>query len=106
MAFGIETDFGWWKTIEEYFDKIQDLLDSGTEEQLSPFEVLQVKEKYATLRVYYYGGNDAIEALVEELEDACDNTCETCGKSPAKVYESHMWYKTLCEECGNSYLTR
>lgn len=107
MAFGLECDKGWYSIIEEYFDKIQDLLDSGIEnDSFVEFEVLQVKEKYAQLRVYYYGGTPAIWKLVEELEESCDNLCETCGKSPAKVYESRGWYKTLCEECGNSYLTR
>ena len=107
MMFGFEVDNGWLPVIEEYFDKIQDLLDSpGFVNSDPPFEMLQVKEKYASIRTYHWGGNDEIEALLEELEDACDNTCETCGKSPAKVYESRMWYKTLCEDCGNSYLTR
>ena len=55
----------------------------------------QVKEKYGTLRFYYYGGDDycrGAEVLGDSLSAV---TCEECG-SPGKLL-TQGWHRTLCE---------
>ena len=43
--------------------------------------VLQVKEKFGSLRFYYGGGDDTgeIEAAIMEAEDSSFVTCDVCG---------------------------
>ena len=55
----------------------------------------QVKEKFGTLRFYYYGGDDycrGVESLADSLSAV---TCEVCG-SPGKLL-TQGWHRTLCE---------
>lgn len=55
----------------------------------------QVKEKFGTLRFYYYGGDDycrGVDALADSLSAV---TCEECG-SPGKLL-TQGWHRTLCE---------
>lgn len=55
----------------------------------------QVKEKFGTLRFYYYGGDEycrGIESLAESMSAV---TCEDCG-NPGKLL-TQGWFKTLCE---------
>lgn len=60
-------------------------------------QVLQVKEKFGSLRVYT-DGVDSIEfqAVVQSAEDASENICELCGE-PGSADETFYWIKTLCE---------
>ena len=60
--------------------------------------VQDVKDKYATLRIYCCGG-DEIYKIIEEAEKECRETCEECGgKDNAHIYDGG-WMYNLCEEC-------
>jgi hypothetical protein len=98
MAFGFECDDGWLPLIDELCSKISTLIKEKYPKVKRHFEVVQVKEKFAGLRFYYYGGNEEIDNLVSEYEELSLKTCEVCGKPDAKVREKHMWLKTLCDE--------
>lgn len=56
----------------------------------------QVKEKFGTLRFYYYGGDDYISGIESMAESMSARTCEKCGK-PGKVRQGG-WIQTLCDE--------
>lgn len=69
------------------------------------YVILQVKEKFGGLRIYYacpehlnWEGGDAI---VTEAERKCWETCEICGE-PGKT-RNLPWIKTLC---GKHYAER
>jgi len=55
----------------------------------------QVKEKYGTLRFYYYGGDDYCRGVESMADNMSAVTCETCG-SPGKLL-TQGWHRTLCE---------
>ena len=55
----------------------------------------QVKEKFGTLRFYYYGGDDYCRGLESMAESMSAVTCETCGN--VGKLRGTGWYKTLCE---------
>lgn len=59
----------------------------------------QVKEKFGTLRFYYYGGDEYISGAVHMAENMSGVTCEVCG-SPGKSNEGG-WIKVRCEEHEN-----
>jgi len=103
MAFGFECGKGWYSLIDELCGKIERLIDEKypsfkTDEDFR-FEVLQVKEKYATLRFYVSTAPEEIFDLIDEYERMSANICENCGTSPAKIINKNGWYVTRCENC-------
>ena len=57
--------------------------------------VLQVKEKFGSLRFYYRGGDEYVRGLATMAESMSAFTCEVCG-SPGKQ-GGRNWISTLCE---------
>lgn len=93
MAFGFECDDGWYEILDKLFSK---MTTTG-----EPIEVVQVKEKFGTLRVYVNGASDAVHDMIDEAEEESGKTCERCGK-PGKLYDDG-WMTTLCDECEKAY---
>ena len=58
--------------------------------------VVQVKEKFGTLRFYIHSGSDAHYNYISFAEAMSGSTCETCG-SPGKRL-GRGWIYTACEE--------
>jgi hypothetical protein len=98
-GFYAECNGGWKGILNDLFEKIdrhvQGEWRTGTDDEPG-FRVTQVKEKWATLRVYCWGLDDQIEAWIDEAEEASGRTCELCGK-PGKVF-GRSWYMTRCDE--------
>ena len=99
MSFGFEVDDGWLPLLKELFDKMQVLVDKYRYYDMS---VLQVKEKFSTLRVYIVPAYPEIEQLIDEYEDKSAKTCELCGKE-GEMREHHRWLKTLCDSCDEKW---
>lgn len=65
--------------------------------------VVQVKEKFGTLRLYYDGGNDTVEGFVDALDALSARICEGCG-APGRCRgpeDGRRWLLTLCDTCHN-----
>lgn len=62
-------------------------------------EVLQVKEKYGTLRFYISSSTEWYFDLIEFYESLSGTICEQCGR-PGKLREDRSWILTLCDECN------
>jgi hypothetical protein len=85
---------GCWKhIIDDLFGKIDKHVQVKDREH---FQITQVKEKWATLRVYCYGLDDDIDRWIDEAEEASARTCELCGK-PGRAF-GRGWFMTRCEE--------
>lgn len=94
MCWGFEHGDGWFDIINGLSRKITEIdKRDGT-----TTKAVQVKEKYGTLRFYEDGGNDAVEAAIEEAENRSAVTCERCGK-PGKL-RGGWWVSTLCDACA------
>ena len=66
------------------------------------YRVLQIKEKFGTLRFYWTGRNyDAGETVVADAEKESARTCEVCG-SPGCLRTRGGWLRTLCADCAHS----
>ena len=110
----IECDSGWDWILEELHEKML---------YLDPkYELVQVKEKFGTLRFYLGRGGSTKNVAVLLMHDAINHaeylsskTCELCGNcslysNPSKgvIYDKtagikfneHGWYKTLCNTCA------
>lgn len=94
-------DDGWCALLETLCRHIQPILD--TEPQAS-MQVLQVKEKFGTLRFYYSLQNatdelsQRIRAAVNQAESASGHICERCGCA-GTLQTDASWWRTLCPAC-------
>jgi len=134
MAFGCECGDGWYELIDTFCKLASNKLkharyirlkpqfktpDVEFEKYIAPdFKFIQVKEKYATIRLYFditqpEGDNkhrlneaDILDRFGEILttihafeyytDYLSGRTCEECGK-PGKIYQGG-WWRTLCPE--------
>lgn len=104
MAWGIETDDGWYELLDKCMEKLQYFCDLCTKNG-NPIQVVahQIKEKYGTLS-FYYGGEggtkidwDIIDDIISETERCSAQTCEESGKH-GYICSKGGWYKTLSYE--------
>lgn len=92
--FGIETNGpGWDNLIQTLCEGINSHVKHN---KCPPVHITQIKEKYGSLRFYYYGGDDIVDGMVRMAELVSEYTCEQCGK-PGKIRDDG-WLKTLCDE--------
>ena len=115
MCWGFECGDGWFDLIDTLCSQIQyhidwklegqkvaikrgevALEDAITEEQLQVV-ASQVKEKFAGLRFYIYGGDEEIRGMIKMAESMSYKICEECGNA-GKVRKCG-WWRTLCEQC-------
>lgn len=93
IFFGLEINDGWYDLIYNLSKQIDEIRKRDKIDVV----VVQVKEKFGSLRYYTYGGNKKIWDLVSNSEKRSSEICEDCGK------KGHMrgtsWYKTLCDDC-------
>lgn len=74
-----------------FLDKILSKLIDGT-------NITQIKQKFATLRVYgTFNSNVCI--ITRAAESTCNNTCESCGNNGTSNVMVKNWVRNLCLEC-------
>jgi hypothetical protein len=85
-------DLSKYEWIAEYFR-------SNPTDPLTTFKIVQIKEKFGGLRVYYEGGADPfIDGLISMAEAVCWRTCYFCAK-PGKVCSRNYWLCVACPDC-------
>lgn len=98
-----EFGYGWDGLIENLAAAIDREIerDPSLAQGDTPFQILQMKEKFGTLRFYYAGGNDRIRGLVDMTENLSGSVCEICGTLGTLCKRKNgTWIKTLCEDCA------
>jgi hypothetical protein len=109
---GFAINKGWWPLLESLCETIQSHIDwkTTTRENLlkaNPYNhtipdkveqvvVLQVKEKFGSLRFYYQGGDDYVQGAVTLAENLTNHLCEECGGIGKR--RSGGWIRTLCDK--------
>lgn len=73
------------------------LLREGGQKALKEYRIIQVKEKYGSLRWYDEYGNDEVSDIIAKYECISEYTCCVCGR-PAK-YQTQGWICPYCEDC-------
>jgi hypothetical protein len=106
MCWGFSTFEGWFQIIWDLSAKLEEMIKDWLQKNPGKEHprVAQVKEKFATLRVYLHAydatGNDpTVQAMYDEIQKAVDKsakTCEWCGQ-PGK-FRDMPWKKTFCQE--------
>ena len=70
-------------------------ITSSIPDLIPDVQIVQIKEKFGTLRFYFHDGDDYIRGAAAFAEDMSALTCEVCGH-PGKA-RGGGWIKTLCE---------
>lgn len=96
MHFGFQHRDGWFDLLWQLCESLETLVVAAEQETGCPFEVLQVKEKFGSLRFHANYSNDAISTVIEAAEVESWHTCEICGQ-PGGLRDS-SWNQTLCDE--------
>lgn len=79
---------GWAHLIHRVFDVFDKI-------NLENTKIVQVKEKYAGLRIYTSYSTKELDAVIREVERESYKTCETCGQ-PGKT-RGHGWLYAACD---------
>jgi hypothetical protein len=93
--YGFDCGDGWFDIIYDLSKMINDI-DKEV-------RIVQIKEKYGTLRFYVDWCSDEIQKLIAEAEERSCATCEECGR-PGKVRMIKTWMLCRCEACFNENL--
>ena len=92
----VECGDGWQWIISDMLREIDDLyFDTGREVDI---EILQVKEKWAELRVYHDSWDEAVNNVVDKYCKLSNDICEICGGNGNEV-NYNGWILNRCEEC-------
>src|SRR5215470_5911466 len=94
--FSVTVGEGWKKLVCDLVDKL---------DRIQPFTVLQVKEKFGTLRFYTQTKKEPAKKFIATLERAyaaSGKICEDCG-GKGKL-RGDGWVRTLCIPCNKAFL--
>lgn len=86
---------GWSEIIYDMCHLIQYVVD--TDPLCEQVVAIQVKEKFGSLRFYYYGGNARVRNLVEAYSHKTKTICEVCGSEGTMLKEDY-WLRVRCDK--------
>ncbi|GHE06456.1 hypothetical protein GCM10008024_40860 [Allgaiera indica] len=96
LGWGFSCGLGWYPIIERLSTDLSEIV---REDQLSWFQVSQVKQKFGELRFYVRGGNNRTAARIREAVEEAATTCERCGHRPAELHNIGGMLATYCPAC-------
>jgi hypothetical protein len=107
----IECESGWKEIIENLLLNIHRFEASVKVEnpKYRPIKLVQIKQKYGCLRVYYdfhypYPYSDVISDMITAAELESMKTCELCGsKTNVRTLAKRSWLLTICAVCDTDY---
>ena len=97
-----ECDSGWYELLRQLCAEITEIYNKNGLE--TDIEILQIKEKYGTLRFYYHipsndcAINNTIFETVKKWEEKSEEICESCG-ADGVLRKLGGWVCTLCGGC-------
>lgn len=86
-------DDGWYDIIFS----VLNICNYHADRSLKNFKFVQIKEKFAGLRMYNENSDEFIAGVVKMAEDFSYKICEVCGK-PGFICTNKRIVKTLCKE--------
>lgn len=92
MHFGIEVGDGWFELIDRLLRLVQSHADR---EGVQPV-VLQVKEKFGVLRVYWRDADAVVLGMTDYAEDLSKSVCEVCGAPGSTIRNHRGLWRTRC----------
>lgn len=103
MAFGVDVGDGWFsivyavcKAINSHLKRLKDIGKPLN------FEFAQIKEKFATIRIYDNGGDEFTDGVICMAEYLSSITCEECG-GYGSLCRTGGWMRTLCNKDAKAF---
>lgn len=87
---------GWFDLLYELARDIQYICE---DKDIEVPDVIQIKEKFGTLRFYINSMDEDINKVISIAERKSSKICENCGKKGEQ--RTGGWIKTLCDKCNN-----
>jgi hypothetical protein len=94
----IECMTGWDDILDRLFALMHDRWQRMECHEDDKFSVMQVKEKFGTLRVYTGGADEMVHGMTAMAESCSSFTCEQCGANGARL-TGKGWLSTRCTVC-------
>lgn len=101
MEVDIECGSGWSKIIDPIIDYIEKY-NSTIEKEEDKIKIVQIKEKFGSLRFYAHNKTPELIKLIEEAEDKSYNICELCGSEEDIGQIADGWITTCCRKCAEN----
>jgi len=90
----INIDTGWQGLIKQMLEEIM------IQPYHNSIQISVIKQKFASLRVYYDGNDSAsIKQIIEKYQEKAKQTCEFCGCKTTRLVWFKSWQMVCCEEC-------
>jgi Icc-related predicted phosphoesterase len=96
VGFGFDCGPGWFPLIERTLGSLSRI---ARDDGLDQMRIVQVKEKYGTLRIYLSGSNDRANAVVDAAEALSARICDLCGGAVLAPPARTGWIVTRCATC-------
>lgn len=77
---------------------VQRELDKLKPETAADFRVVQIKEKFGSLRFYTNWVTEGIDEVIRQYENLSERTCIHCGEPATKI--STGWISPWCDDCA------
>lgn len=87
---GIEVGYGWLLSVNDMLTEIGKLDEIVT--------IVQIKEKFGTLRIYTTGHSEKVHSIIEKYEKILGTTCERCGAEGIRV--GSLCRSVSCSKCS------
>lgn len=92
---------GWLNAFgEDMCEEIQQALNE-LGEQANTFRIMQIKEKYGSLRFYTNWNTSKISNIIHKYEQISRYTCIKCGAPATRVTTD--WISPWCDECAKKF---
>ncbi len=95
---------GWADILETALRRIATAM--ANEPERAVFRIIQIKEKFGTIRIYYEvrslsaAATKSIKEAIELAEARSACTCEICGEK-GRLYDGAGWHTTRCRRHAN-----
>lgn len=96
---------GWWQVAEAALCSLEAVSVSQMTVGQSAVVVLEMKEKYGSLRIDTSRVTPAITAIIDQAEAESLRTCSRCGR-PGCLRDHYEWMVTLCDRCADECRSR
>lgn len=98
----LECNKGWHELIYKMCVEIDDFhlsIDPNENEDICTM-ILQIKEKWAELRVFACGNHilNGVDLIIDKYSELSKSTCEICG-AEGRAINMSGWISVRCEEC-------
>ena len=84
---------GW---VEAFGDYLVDEINAANPD----IKILQAKEKFGALRLYYAPASDEVDEIISKYEVISEHTCIGCGKPDVAIVDEG-WVYPVCRDCYN-----